>query len=94
MLFRSKNNVVEQRKFEENEDGLGKVYINKTQYFDNVPLEVWNMVISGYQIVDKWLKDRLGRTLTNEEIIHFQKMIVAIKRTIDIQNEIDDLINL
>ena len=52
------------------------------------------MTISGYQVADKWLKDRLNKKLTNEEIIHYQKMIVAIKRTIEIQEEIDNIIRL
>lgn len=90
-----KENIVEVHRFEEkDEEAMGRVYINKTQYFDNVPTDVWNQVIAGYQMADKWLKDRLNQHLTNEEIIHYQKMIVAIKRTIEVQEEIDDLIRL
>ncbi len=88
------DNIVLFRKFVENDDDTGKVYINKAQYFNNVPKEAWEMIISGYQVADKWLKDRLNKKLTNEEIIHYQKMIVAIKRTIEIQEEIDNIIRL
>ena len=88
------DNIVLLRKFVENDDDTGKVYINKAQYFDNVPKEAWEMFISGYQVADKWLKDRLNKKLTNEEIIHYQKMIVAIKRTIEIQEDIDNIIRL
>ena len=88
------DNIVLFRKFVENDDDTGKVYINKAQYFDNVPKEAWEMIISGYQVADKWLKDRLNKKLTNEEIIHYQKMIVAIKRTIEIQEDIDNIIRL
>lgn len=88
------DNIVLLRKFVENDDDTGKVYINKAQYFDNVPKEAWEMTISGYQVADKWLKDRLNKKLTNEEIIHYQKMIVAIKRTIEIQEDIDNIIRL
>ena len=88
------DNIVLSRKFVENDNDTGRVYINKAQYFDNVPKEAWEMTISGYQVADKWLKDRLNKKLTNEEIIHYQKMIVAIKRTIEIQEDIDNIIRL
>lgn len=88
------DNIVLSRKFVENDNDTGRVYINETQYFDNVPKDVWEMFISGYQVADKWLKDRLNKKLTNEEIIHYQKMIVAIKRTIEIQEDIDNIIRL
>ena len=80
------------RLFKEEEDGLGKLYINEKQYFDKVPTDVWNAVIAGYQTLDKWIKDRTNKHLTNEEILHLQKMIVAIKRTIEIRAEIDQVI--
>lgn len=88
------DNIVLSRKFVENDNDTGRVYINETQYFDNVPKDVWEMFISGYQVADKWLKDRLNKKLTNEEIIHYQKMIVAIKKTIEIQEDIDNIIRL
>ena len=72
----------------------GRIYINDYQYFDHVPTAVWNMVVSGYQPLDKWLKDRKGKRLTNEEIIHYQKIIVALQRQIDVVEKIDDLIIL
>ena len=46
----------------------GKLKINKTQYFEGIPEEVYNFHIGGYQVCQKWLKDRKGRTLTEEEI--------------------------
>lgn len=88
------DNIVKLHKFVEDDEGTGKVYINPTQYFNAVPTDVWNMVISGYQVADKWLKDRIGKKLSNEEIIHYQKMIVAIKSTIEIQENIDNIIRL
>ena len=59
----------------------GKVYINDEQYFDHVPEEAWSMFIGGYQPAQKWLKDRKGRTLTNEDIDHYQEIIFALSRT-------------
>ena len=70
----------------------GNVYINATQYFGNVPEIAWNFYIGGYQPVQKWLKDRKGRTLTNDDIEHYQKMIVAIIETARIMKEIDKVI--
>ena len=59
----------------------GKVYINDEQYFDHVPEEAWGMFIGGYQPAQKWLKDRKGRTLANEDIDHYQAIILALSRT-------------
>lgn len=65
------------------------VFINSEQYFGNVPEVAWNFYIGGYQPAQKWLKDRKGRTLTNEDIEHYQKMVVALVETGKIMNEID-----
>lgn len=67
----------------------GRVYINETQYFDNVPEVAWNFYIGGYQPAQKWLKDRKGRVLEFDDILHYQKIIVALKRTSEIMVEID-----
>jgi predicted helicase len=67
----------------------GKVYINKTQYFDNVPLEAWEFYIGGYQPAQKWFKDRKGRTLIFDEIEHYRKIITVLALTADLQRQID-----
>ena len=67
----------------------GDVYINKTQYFGNVPEIAWNFYIGGYQPAQKWLKDRKGRKLTSEDIEHYQKIIIALAETDRIMKEID-----
>ena len=67
----------------------GKVYINETQYFDNVPQVAWNFYIGGYQPAQKWLKDRKDRQLEFEDIIHYQKIIVALTETDRLMKEID-----
>src|SRR5699024_9667731 len=59
----------------------GKVYINDEQYFDNVPLVAWEFYIGGYQPAQKWLKDRRGRQLEFDDILHYQKIIVALTET-------------
>jgi len=69
-----------------------RVYINKAQYFEGVPPEVWDFHIGGYQVCQKWLKDRKGRTLIYDELTHYQRVIVALKETIRLMAEIDELI--
>jgi predicted helicase len=68
-----------------------KVFINKTQYFDSVPAAAWNYYIGGCQPAQKWLKDRKGRTLSFEDVEHYQKIISALAITIDIQAQIDEI---
>ncbi len=69
----------------------GKVYINKIQYFDNAPAIAWNFYIGGYQPAQKWLKDRKGRILSYDEILHYQKIIVALVQTNHIMQQIDKI---
>ncbi len=69
-----------------------KVYINRTQYFDNVPEVAWNFYIGGYQPAQKWLKDRKGRILSYDEILHYQKIIKALVLTNDIMQQIDNIV--
>lgn len=85
----SGENEVTNPKYKDN-----KVYINKTQYVDSVPESAWNFFIGGYQPAQKWLKDRKGRALSYDEIIHYQKIIAALAKTITIMDEIDTKIKL
>ena len=69
----------------------GNVYINEAQCFANVPELAWNFYIGGYQPAQKWLKDRKGRELSYEDILHYQKIIVALSETDRIMKEIDSI---
>jgi len=69
----------------------GKVYINIDQYFGKVPKIAWDFYIGGYQSAQKWLKDRKGLTLTNADIEHYQKIIVALTETDRIMKEINKI---
>jgi len=80
------NNEIEKLEYED-----GKVWINKTQYFNNIKEEIWQYQIGGYQVCEKWLKDRKGRTLTFEEIQTYSKIVTALSKTIELQTEIDKL---
>ncbi len=71
----------------------GSVYINETQYFSNVPEIAWNFYIGGYQPAQKWLKDRKDRELSFDDILHYQKIIVALTETDRIMGEIDEVKN-
>ncbi len=68
-----------------------RVYANRTQYFEGIGKEVWEYTIGGYQVADKWLKDRKGRSLDLEEVKHYCRVVTALKKTIETQSEIDAL---
>ena len=70
----------------------GKIYFNDTQYFDNVPQDVWEFYIGGYQVADKWLKDRINTDISYNEIVHYQNILYSIEGTIQLMKEIDDII--
>lgn len=70
---------------------LGRIWINETQYFENIPLAAWEFYIGGYQPAKKWLKDRKGRTLNFDDILHYQKIIVALTETDRLMKEIDKI---
>jgi hypothetical protein len=74
------------------DDQPGRVYINKKQYFEGVPPEVWEFQIGGYQVLHKWLKDRKKRTLSYDELEHYQKIVVALQKTMDLMEAIDETI--
>ena len=71
------------------ESQLGRIWINDTQYFDNIPLTAWEFYIGGYQPAQKWLKDRRDRILTFDDILHYQRVIVALNETGRLMDEID-----
>ncbi len=70
---------------------LGKVKINQSQYFEGVVPNVWEFFIGGYQPAQKWLKDRKGKFLSFEEILHYQKIIVALSQTDRLMKEIEQV---
>jgi len=81
----------------------GKVYLDTSQgshssYFGGVPEDVWNFHVGGYQVLRKWLYDQRskkgvpGRTLTQEDIVHYYRIVVALKGTIRLMGEINQAI--
>ena len=70
----------------------GRVQINAEQYFEGMPRVVWKYVVGGYQVAQKWLKDRKGHLLTFDELQHYGRVIASVNETIRIQARIDEAI--
>ena len=69
------------------------VLINKKgAKFTGVPKAVWEFYVGGYQVCHKWLKDRKGRTLSESDITHYQRMVVALQETMRLMQQIDEAI--
>ena len=66
-----------------------RVYINEDKYFDNVSTELWSYQIGGYQVLQKYLKDRKGRVMDNSR--YYCRVITALSKTIELQKEIDEI---
>lgn len=68
-----------------------RVYINPNQYFEGIPKDVWEFMIGGYQVCEKWLKERkkAGRSLSTDDLKHYMKIIVSLRETIRVMKEID-----
>ena len=69
----------------------GRIYINDTNYYDNVPQEIWLYYIGGYQVAEKWLKDRKGTELDFHEIVHYSNILYVIAHTLLTTKEIDEV---
>jgi hypothetical protein len=75
-------------------DGIVWIDKGRMEGFIGVPEQVWQFHVGGYQVCEKWLKDRkkAGRRLSAEDIEHYQKIVVAISETIKIMNQIDEVV--
>lgn len=71
----------------------GRVWINKDQFFDGVSPEVWYYSIGGYQVCEKWMKDRKGRMLSFNDLEHYQALVAALSETIRLITAIDQAID-
>ncbi|MEN6300763.1 MAG: type ISP restriction/modification enzyme [Anaerolineaceae bacterium] len=80
------DHIIERPRFAADEK---RVYINKTHYFEGVEPEVWEYQIGGYQVMDKYLKDRKGRKMDDPR--HYIQIATALAKTIEIQAEIDEI---
>lgn len=80
------NNVIDRVDYKD-----ARVYINETQYFDNIKEVAWNAYIGGYQPAQKWLKDRKGQVLAFEDLRHYREIIYALEQTAIIVTTIDSI---
>jgi hypothetical protein len=83
------NYVVKPEYIKDKKTNHWKVQINPAQYFDNIPEDVYNFYIGGYQVLIKYLKDRKGRILTLDEIENVENIVKVLRFTIDQMKEID-----
>lgn len=90
------DNIITRHEVEEQDNEKLRVWINKTQYFDNVPKPAWNLTLASYNVADNWLaaRKRDSYKLSNPDIIHFKNMIAALNETINVKKEIDKTIIL
>jgi hypothetical protein len=65
---------------------------NEEANFANVPASVWEFHVGGYQVCEKWLKDRRERELSAEDIVHYGKVVFALGETIRLMAEVDGVI--
>ena len=70
----------------------GRVWINPTQYFTDVPSEVWEYEIGAYQVCEKWLKDRRGEVLSHAEVRQYRAILVAVAETLRVMEAIDGVL--
>jgi predicted helicase len=73
-------------------DAAGRIYINADQYIEGVPEDVWEFRVGGFQVAQKWLNERVERTLNYDDLTHYQSVLQAIARTIELSALIDDAI--
>ena len=73
------------------DEKVKRVYVNKGQYFEGIEKEVWEFMIGGYQVCEKWLKDRKKAdcSLSTDDLKHYMKIVVAFRETIRLMAEID-----
>ena len=70
------------------------IYLNEMAYWKNIPANVWEFYIGGYQVIKKWLSyrefDLLGRSLKIEEIREVTKMACRLAAILLLQPGLDE----
>lgn len=89
------SNRMERARYAPPNDGLlGRVWINRDQYFEGVAPKTWTFAIGGYRPAEKWLKDRKGRLLSFDDITHYRSICEALAGTPAIMARIDETVTL
>jgi hypothetical protein len=70
------------------------VYLNDAAYWRNIPVNVWEYYIGGYQVIKKWLSYReesiLGRAISPEEAREVTNMARRIAAILLLQPKLDE----
>ncbi len=82
--------VVETVKYQEIENKK-RIYINKTNFFENIPESVFEFQIGGYKVLDKYLKERKGKELSIQEKDYFKSIVNVLNYTINTMSKIDKI---
>ena len=69
----------------------GQIWINKSQYFNQISTQVWEVKIGGFCPAKKWLIDRKGRCLSSHEVIHYSKILRALEEMRSLMNQIESI---
>ena len=94
ILVNAGSNRVDKVRYTQPSGGLPeRVEINREQYFEGIEPGIWNFTIGGYRPAEKWLKDRKGRVLSNDDIDHYRKIVAALAATGHLMEEVDELID-
>ena len=88
---KQRKDTVEKVEFRE-VDNVGRIYINKTNYFEDIPEEIFEFYIGGYKVIDKYLKERKGKDLQIEEIQQVKNIAKIVAFTIEKMKIIDNLL--
>jgi hypothetical protein len=84
------DNLVEKPRFAPGaDDAPGRVYLNASQYFDGVPAATWAFKVGGYQVCEKWLKDRKGRPLSLQDLDQYRSTVAALTHTRTLMDQIE-----
>jgi len=83
---KGENDKIEKVNYNEEEN---RIYINSEKYFTGITPELWNYHIGGYQVLNKYLKDRKDRQM--EDPRYYSKIVTAIKETIELQKQLDKI---
>jgi predicted helicase len=91
---RTGDNRVERVHYDSHAQGeQSRVWINQTQYFAGVLPELWNCHVGGFQVCERWLKDRKGRMLNYHDLTHYQRIVSTLAETNQLTRRIDEVID-
>jgi len=85
--------LVERVSFTQTGGAAGQIWINTEQSFEPIEVEVWEFEVGGFQVCDKWLKDRRGRTLSADDVDTYRSLVAAVSETINLMEQLDEILD-